>query len=120
MLSIGIDATNVRKFVSGASYFIELVAVYAANPTKFSHYKAFRYFLELIANFNELKVKLEDGYEWDRLCVHDTIHFAPYVIDPTNHYNNLATNFSVNMRNELMEHAQDSLENFENCVAELF
>lgn len=82
--------------ISGASTFIELVAVYTASKRCIGkkplnpYVKAFKKFLEFLINFEELDVSF--GISVTEL----EKHLLPRVIDPVNPYNNFARYWSEN------------------------
>lgn len=88
--------TNYFSHISGASTFIELVAVYAARKgqlgnRKFnSHLKSFIKFLQLLMNFEKLDVSFNRcNPMFKEHAPADTT--TPRVIDPVNPYNNFVS-----------------------------
>lgn len=81
------------KHISGASTFIELVAVHAASKRhvgkKKSNFKAFVKFLDLMINFEKLDVSFETRSTMLKEHLMGDIAL-PRVIDPVNPYNNFA------------------------------
>ncbi len=117
--SRGIDDT---KHISGASTFIELVAVYAArkgrrrNRQHNPYLKAFIRFLQMLMNFKELDVSFNNRSAL--FMKHSFYHKMPRVIDPVNPYQNFARYWSSHKdkTDELKNEAATTFRRLQNLV----
>lgn len=110
-------------YISGASTFIELVAVDAARQrgsaqhrrnTRFNgHLKVFLRFLKLLIDFEKLDLVFNLGLFND----HEVIDkIPPRVIEPSNPYNNLVHNWSNELQSLIAQRAQDTYNQFESWI----
>ncbi|XP_067138959.1 2'-5'-oligoadenylate synthase-like protein 2 [Centruroides vittatus] len=104
----------IKKYSTEILWMLETVAIYVENEEKTSEYysllKAFRHFMKLIKNLNNLNVIFEEYYS-----ITDVKDFIlrqrPLVLDPSNPCNNLAYPFIHNeeMKILLQEFAETTL-----------
>lgn len=115
---------SFNEYISGASLFIELVAVYAAkngykgNRRYCPHLKAFIRFLLLLMRFDELDVIFEmDPQIFGKHLQHIDTEL-PRVIDPVNPYNNLVRNWNTKMRAWIVKYAEETYERLRDLVVD--
>lgn len=109
-------------YISGASTFIELVAVFAARhgqrgPRKYNSYlKCFIRFLLMLIRFDELNVEFPMGNSVFREHLQFMDDQRPCVIDPVNPYNNLARNWKSDAQDLIANYAEATFERLQDLV----
>lgn len=110
---------SLDEYVYGGKYCIELVAIQAAEEverdediTTDTHFYGFLWFLEYMKNFDEIYIMFPGEYG---PCngKHKPPPFGkratPFVLDPTNPYNDLAVHFSRDAIKYIMEQADETI-----------
>lgn len=110
----------IDQHISGANYFMELVAVFVVNQmTTYKHCDAFRNFLKQMTNFERINIVFADEYR--QLIGHRPAEneSLPRMIDPSNPYNNLGKFFAREPRviAALKGHAQNTLQNLQQLIS---
>lgn len=108
--------------VSGASYFMELVAVFVVNQIQMANQNyrdAFCSILNQMINFERINIVFADEYR--HLIGHrpDNNEPLPRIIDPSNPYNNLGKHFvkKPNVIAAVKVHAQKTLQNLQELIS---
>lgn len=99
------------QYISGAKALIEMVAVFAAQKEKKfdskSHLRCLATILEQLLCFDNLNVVFEE--ELQKLASHNQIgNQRPRVIEPANPYNNLAQNWSKEIKALIQTYAAET------------
>lgn len=112
-------SASIATHVSGASYFMELVAVHVVHKMSSNkHSDAFVNFLQQIINFENIDIVFLDEYRL--LNGHrPTDVMLPRLMDPVNPYNNLGRHFTTKSQviPALKAHARNTYQNLRNLIS---
>lgn len=104
--------------IYGRSVTIECLAVQAgrqeqqaAIKRKPSILNAFRYFLNYLIKYQQISIIFSDFYDKSEV----SLPAMPYLIDPTNPYNNLLDHMPENFLSSLATYSQETLRRLEKC-----
>lgn len=110
----------IEKHVSGASYFMELVAVHVVKQmTNHKHREAFQKFLQEMKNFERINIVFAEEFRHLKGHRMPSNESLPRVMDPSNPYNNLGNHFAgkIDVVAALKKHAQKTLENLQQLIS---
>lgn len=123
----------IDEYISGRSTLVELIAVYAGIAEekrscfddRRSLLSAFNHFLKLIENFKQLKIE----FDFDPLAPQRSINnfswlkdnkevkkYVPYVIEPSNPFNNLGKNVKEAQIKQLQMYAAETIRRLQGYV----
>ncbi|XP_067138912.1 inactive 2'-5'-oligoadenylate synthase 1B-like [Centruroides vittatus] len=114
----------IKDYFSGRSSTIETIAIYVAKEEETKHLtvsvrRAFRVFLQLITNLDDLRIIFEEYYSIDDVNQY-ILQQKPLVLDPSNPYNNLAYPFiqSKRIKENFQESAAITISRLEQFVSD--
>lgn len=107
-----------EQYVSGRSAILECLAVQAGQEEEraavndqLSILRAFRMFLIALTKNQQIALSFTQYYDQNRVPLHE----KPYIIDPSNPYNNLLADVAEDFSSTLGKYAAETLKRLDNC-----